>query len=114
MKSHELRKKFLDYMKESPRNHKEIPNLSLVPDGDSTLLFVNSGMFPLVPYLSGEVEHPLGKRICNIQRCVRADGILDDIMEVGDTRHHTMFEMVGNWSLGIILRRSNMDNFGNF
>lgn len=78
------------------RGHKETPNVSLVPEGDSTLLFVNSGMFPLVPFLSGET-HPLGKRLVNIQRSLR----FEDIEEVGITnRHTTCFHMIGNWSLG--------------
>lgn len=77
------------------KGHKLIPNLSLVPEGDSTLLFVNSGMFPLVPYLSGEA-HPLGKRLVNIQRSMR----FEDLEEVGDNRHTTVFHMLGNWSLG--------------
>ncbi|MCS7317775.1 MAG: alanine--tRNA ligase-related protein, partial [Candidatus Dojkabacteria bacterium] len=74
---------------------KEVPNTSLVPINDSTLLFVNSGMFPLVRYLLGE-KHPLGTRIHNIQRCIRTN----DIEEIGDNRHLVFFEMVGNWSLG--------------
>ncbi len=72
-----------------------IPSASLLPDKDSTLLFVNSGMFPLVPYLLGE-EHPEGKRLANHQKCFRTD----DIEEIGDKRHTTFFEMLGNWSLG--------------
>jgi alanyl-tRNA synthetase len=71
--------------------------MSLVPNVDSTLLFVNSGMFPLVPYLGGQ-PHPLGKRLCNIQRCLRTN--YDDMLEVGDNRHTLMFEMIGDWSLG--------------
>lgn len=77
------------------RGHKLIPNVSLVPEGDSTLLFVNSGMFPLVPYLSGQ-EHPLGKRLVNVQRALR----FQDMGEIGDNRHTTVFHMIGNWSLG--------------
>lgn len=71
--------------------------MSLVPNLDSTLLFVNSGMFPLAPYLGGQ-PHPLGKRLCNIQRCLRTN--YDDMLEVGDNRHTLMFEMIGDWSLG--------------
>ncbi|MCA9385928.1 alanine--tRNA ligase [Candidatus Dojkabacteria bacterium] len=91
----ELRQAYIDFWEESPRNAKQVPNVSLVPNNDPTLLFVNSGMFPLVPYLSGE-PHPLGTRIFNIQRCIRTI----DIDEVGDYSHLTLFEMVGNWSLG--------------
>jgi len=77
------------------KGHKEIPNASLVPENDPTLLFVNSGMFPLVPFLMGEV-HPLGTRLVNVQRCIRTE----DLEEVGDASHCTAFEMVGYWSLG--------------
>jgi len=68
--------------------------VSLVPENNSTLLFVNAGMFPLVPYLMGE-PYPAGTRLVNIQRCVR----FEDIEEVGDNRHTTAFHMLGNWSL---------------
>lgn len=77
------------------RGHEQAPNVSLIPQGDSTLLFVNCGMFPLVPYLSGE-PHPLGKRLVNVQRSTR----FEDIEEIGDNRHTTAFHMIGNWSLG--------------
>lgn len=97
MKSEEVRKKFIEFWVSPPRKHKEIPNVSLVPESDSTLLFVNSGMFPLAPYLAG-LPHPLGKRLCNIQRCLRTN--YDEMIEVGDNRHTLMFEMLGNWSLG--------------
>ncbi|PJE63439.1 alanine--tRNA ligase [Candidatus Roizmanbacteria bacterium CG10_big_fil_rev_8_21_14_0_10_45_7] len=93
MTSQEILEKYLARYKK--HGHKEIPNMNLVPEGDSTLLFVNSGMFPLVPYLSGE-SHPLGKRLVNVQRSVR----FSDIDEVGDNRHTTAFHMMGNWSLG--------------
>lgn len=89
----ELRQKIHDFF--ISKDHKYIPSVSLKPDGNSTLLFTNSGMFPLVPYLSGNT-HPLGKRLYNIQRCLR----VEDIEDVGDRRHTTMFEMIGNWSLG--------------
>jgi len=93
--SNEIREAFLNYWQESPRNSEVIPNASLVPLNDPTLLFVNSGMFPIVPYLSGQ-PHPLGKRLHNVQRCLRTL----DLEEVGDNRHCSMFEMIGNWSLG--------------
>ncbi len=72
-----------------------IPSASLIPEDDPSLLFVNSGMFPLVPYLLGE-SHPEGVRLVNFQRSFRTD----DIEEIGDRRHTTFFEMLGNWSLG--------------
>lgn len=93
MTSKEILTKYLEFYKK--RGHKQIPNVSLVPEGDSTLLFVNSGMFPLVPYLSGQ-EHPLGKRLVNVQRALR----FEDMDDVGDNRHTTAFHMIGNWSLG--------------
>jgi len=77
------------------KGHKKIPNVSLVPDNDPSLLFVNSGMFPLVPYLSGE-KHPLGTRLVNVQRALR----IMDIDEIGDKSHTLGFHMIGNWSLG--------------
>jgi alanyl-tRNA synthetase len=78
------------------RGHVEVPAASLVPRDDATTLFTSSGMQQLVPYLSGEQEHPLGKNLYNIQPCLRAG----DIDEVGDNSHTTFFEMLGNWSLG--------------
>ncbi len=93
MNSNNIRKSFLDYYKQ--RDHVVIPPASLLPDKDSSLLFVNSGMFPLVPYLLGE-KHPEGTRLVNSQKCFRSD----DIEEIGDMRHNTFFEMLGNWSLG--------------
>jgi alanyl-tRNA synthetase len=93
MNSKEIRQKFLDFYKK--RDHTVIPSASLLPEKDSSLLFVNSGMFPLVPYILGE-EHPEGKRLVDSQKCFRTD----DIEEVGDFRHTTFFEMLGNWSLG--------------
>lgn len=89
----EVRNAYLDFMKS--KGHQEVPNASLVPENDPTLLFVNSGMFPLVPFLLGET-HPLGTRLVNVQRCVRTE----DLEEVGDISHATAFEMIGNWSLG--------------
>lgn len=93
MNSSEIRKKYIAFFK--ARNHALIPSASLIPEGDSTLLFVNSGMFPLVPYLLGQ-KHPAGVRLVNSQKSFRTE----DIDEVGDNRHNTFFEMLGNWSLG--------------
>jgi len=89
----ELKKKYIEFFKS--KKHKEIPNVSLVPENDPTVLFISAGMHPIVPYLSGQ-SHPLGKKLVNVQRCIRTV----DINEVGDEVHHTFFEMLGNWSLG--------------
>ena len=88
----EIRKKYLDFFKKN--NHSIIPSASLVPENDPSTLFVNSGMFPLVPFLLGE-KHPAGDKLANSQRCIRTI----DIEEVGNTSHCTSFEMLGNWSL---------------
>jgi len=89
----ELRQKYLDFFRS--KGHAVIPSASLVPENDPTVLFTTAGMHPLVPYLMGE-KHPLGKRIVDAQKCVRTI----DIDDVGDNRHLTFFEMLGNWSLG--------------
>lgn len=93
MNRKELIKKYINFFKE--KKHKEIPNSSLIPQNDPTTLFISAGMQPLVPFLLGQ-KHPLGKRLVNVQKCIRTG----DIEEVGDTYHHTFFEMLGNWSLG--------------
>ena len=91
--SKELRNFYLDFFKK--HNHKIIPSASIVPENDPTVLFTTAGMHPLVPYLLGE-NHPEGKRLCDVQKCIRTS----DIDEVGDSSHLTFFEMLGNWSLG--------------
>lgn len=93
MQSSEVRKKFLEFFK--ARGHTVIPSASLVPEGDHTTLFIGSGMQPLIKYLLGE-PHPIGRRLMNSQKSFRTE----DIDEVGDNRHDTFFEMLGNWSLG--------------
>jgi len=93
MTARELREKFINFFVE--KGHKKIPSASLIPENDPTTLFISAGMHPLVPYLLGE-PHPLGKRLCSVQKCLRTG----DIESVGDTYHHTFFEMMGNWSLG--------------
>ncbi len=77
------------------KGHVRIPSAPLIPENDPTVLFTTAGMHPLVPFLLGQ-PHPLGKRLCNVQKCLRTD----DIEKVGDEFHHTFFEMLGNWSLG--------------
>ncbi len=88
-----IRQKYLEFFKS--KGHAIIPGAPLVPENDPTVLFTTAGMHPLVPYLMGE-KHPAGKRLTDVQRCVRTG----DIDEVGDASHLTMFEMLGNWSLG--------------
>lgn len=91
--THDIRAKYLRFFAE--RGHKIVPSAPLVPENDPTTLFTGSGMQPMVPYLLGQ-KHPLGTRIADSQKCFR----LVDIDEVGDNRHTTFFEMLGNWSLG--------------
>lgn len=93
MTQRELRAAFLDFFKE--KGHAIIPSASLIPENDPTVLFTTAGMHPLVPYLIGE-KHPMGTRLASTQKCLRTD----DIDDVGDNRHLTFFEMMGNWSLG--------------
>jgi len=93
MTAQELRTMYVNFFKE--RGHKEIASASLLPENDPTVLFTTAGMHPLVPYLLGE-KHPAGKRLTDVQKCVRTE----DIDEVGDDTHCTFFEMLGNWSLG--------------
>ena len=88
-----LREMYLGFFKE--KGHKVIPSASLIPENDPTVLFTTAGMHPLVPYLLGE-KHPSGNRLTDVQKCVRTG----DIDDVGDERHCTFFEMLGNWSLG--------------
>ena len=89
----DIRQSYLDFFRS--KSHAIIPGASLIPENDPTVLFTTAGMHPLVPYLMGE-KHPAGKRLVDCQRCVRTQ----DIDEVGDASHLTMFEMLGNWSLG--------------
>ncbi len=93
MKAIEIRNKFLEFFKN--HDHSVIPSAPLIPENDPSVLFNTAGMQPLVPYLLGET-HPAGTRLCDYQKCIRTN----DIDEVGDNRHLTYFEMLGNWSLG--------------
>lgn len=89
----DLIKAYIEFFKS--KGHREIPSSSLIPENDPTVLFTTAGMHPLVPFLLGQ-RHPLGKRLVDVQKCIRTG----DIEEVGDAVHHTFFEMLGNWSLG--------------
>jgi len=93
MSTNELRELYLSFFEE--QQHQRLPSAPLVPENDPTTLFTGSGMQPLVPYLLGQA-HPRGQRLVNAQKCFRAI----DMDEVGDNRHTTFFEMLGNWSLG--------------
>lgn len=107
MSGNEIREKYLSFMTE--RGHVIIPSSALIPENDPTTLFTGSGMQPLVPYLMGET-HPKGKRLTNSQKCFRAE----DIEEVGDNRHTTFFEMLGNWSLGDYFKKEQLPWFFSF
>ena len=102
LSSEQLREKYFEFFKQ--RGHQIIPSASLIPEDDTTTLFIGSGMQPLVPYLMGQ-PHSLGKRLVNIQKSFRAE----DIEEVGDSRHTTFFEMMGNWSLGDYFKKEQLN-----
>jgi alanyl-tRNA synthetase len=107
MTANEIRSAYLKFMSE--HGHAIIPRENLVPKEDPTTLFTGSGMQPLVPFLLGE-EHPAGKRLADSQPSFRAE----DIDEVGDNRHTTFFEMLGNWSLGDYFKAEQLPWFWEF
>ncbi len=92
---------YIKFFKE--HGHQEIPSAPVIPENDPSVLFNTAGMQPLVPYLMG-AEHPCGKRLVNAQKCIRTN----DLDEVGDTTHHTFFEMLGNWSLGDYFKKESL------
>ncbi|MEG2561858.1 MAG: alanine--tRNA ligase [Clostridia bacterium] len=102
LKSFELRKRYLDFFQS--KGHSVISSASLIPENDPSVLFTTAGMHPLVPYLLGQ-KHPSGKRLCDVQKCVRTG----DIDEVGDATHCTFFEMLGNWSLGDYFKKESIE-----
>ncbi len=107
MDANKIRSTYIDYFKDN--KHAVIPSASLLPENDPTTLFTGSGMQPLIPYLMGET-HPKGTRLVNSQKCFRAE----DIEEVGDNRHTTFFEMLGNWSLGDYYKEEQLRWFFSF
>ena len=98
----QIREKYLQFFVN--KDHKEIPSAPLVPEDDPSVLFVNAGMFPLVPFLKGE-KHPEGNKLVNVQRCVRTA----DIDEVGNDFHCSAFEMLGNWSLNDYFKKEGIE-----
>ena len=107
MRTDEVRNKFIEFFSE--RGHAVIPSASLVPENDPTTLFTGSGMQPLVPYLLGQ-KHPQSDKLVNSQKSFRSA----DIEDVGDNRHTTFFEMLGNWSLGNYFKREQLPWFFEF
>lgn len=107
MSGNQIRKMYLEFMLK--KGHAIIPSSALVPENDPTTLFTGSGMQPLIPYLMG-AKHPVGVRLANSQKCFRSG----DIEEVGDNRHTTFFEMLGNWSLGDYFKQDQIRNFWTF
>ncbi len=107
MTPNQLRQSYLEFFKN--QGHVEIPSAAMVPENDPTTLFTGSGMQPLVPYLLGQ-PHPKGTRLVDSQRCFRSE----DIEEVGDNRHTTFFEMLGNWSLGEYFKKEQLRWFFTF
>lgn len=101
MHTNELRQKYLEFFQ--TKEHQIIPSAPLVPENDPSVLFNTAGMQPLVPYLLGK-PHPMGKRIVDVQKCVRTG----DIDDVGDDTHLTFFEMLGNWSLGDYFKKESI------
>lgn len=107
MNSKDIREKFIKFFVK--RGHKEIAPAKLVPENDPTTLFTSSGMQPLIPYLLGQ-QHPQGKRLVDSQPSFRSE----DILEVGDNKHTTFFEMLGNWSLGDYFKKEEISYFWKF
>lgn len=101
MQANELKQKYLNFFQS--KGHRVIPSASLIPVNDPSVLFNTAGMQPLVPFLLGE-KHPLGKRLVNVQKCLRTV----DFENIGDDSHHTFFQMLGNWSLGDYFKKESI------
>ena len=96
-----LKEKYIDFF--LSKGHKQIPSAPVVPENDPSVLFNTAGMQPLIPYLTGQ-KHPYGTRLCDYQKCIRTN----DLESIGDTTHHTFFEMLGNWSLGDYFKKESI------
>ena len=101
LKTIDLKETYLKFFES--KGHKIIPSAPIIPENDPTCLFNTAGMQPLVPYLKGE-PHPEGKRLTDVQKCFRTN----DLDSIGDTTHHTFFEMLGNWSLGDYFKKESI------
>jgi len=101
MRTIDLKETYLKFFEE--KGHKIIPSAPIIPENDPTCLFNTAGMQPLVPYLKGE-PHPEGTRLTDVQKCFRTN----DLESIGDTTHHTFFEMLGNWSLGDYFKKESI------
>ena len=97
-----LKDKYIEFF--VSKGHKQIPSAPVVPENDPSVLFNTAGMQPLIPYLVGQV-HPYGSRLVDYQKCIRTN----DLESVGDTTHHTFFEMLGNWSLGDYFKNESIE-----
>ena len=111
MRSLDVRDKYIKFFEKNGHHH--IPSAGLLPENDPTTLFISSGMQPLLKYFLGET-HPKGTRIVNSQVCLRAHGFMDDLLEVGDNRHTSLFEMLGNWSFGDYFKTEQIPFFYEF
>jgi len=97
-----LKELYINYFVE--KGHKQIPSAPVVPENDPSVLFNTAGMQPLIPYLLGN-PHPYGTRLVDYQKCIRTN----DLDAIGDTYHHTFFEMLGNWSLGDYFKKESIE-----
>ena len=108
MKSQEIRAQFLKFFE--GKNHQVVPSAPMVVKGDPSLMFVNAGMVPFKDYFIGNAIPP-SLRLTDTQKCLRVSGKHNDLEEVGyDTYHHTLFEMLGNWSFGDYFKQEALEN----